>query len=274
MKYLYIAGLEHSGTTLLNHLLSQHPDAIGLGEVSSFFSPGHMRQYMEQWGNYADVRLCSCGKDWDACEFWGGVKELNGLVSDDSLRDKYQSLISYIKTRQGENSVVVDSSKNAWTLKMLIKHRQEIGIEAENLIVVVMIKDVRNFTTSIYSKEGSRRSMINYMRTFNWWLGANRSIFESLAVSGVQFVPMLYEQLCDNVEDQLKHIFDNAGLNCLDKISLEHGGSHIAMGNKNFIMRNNSRIHYDNRWFLEDGIQAAYLLHAGARHFNKKLYAV
>ena len=99
MKYIYIAGLEHSGTTLINHLIAQHPKALGLGEVSSYFDSGHMREYIKKWGGYSDVRLCSCGSDWDDCNFWGDIKELNGLVSDSPIKEKYVRLINYIGTK-------------------------------------------------------------------------------------------------------------------------------------------------------------------------------
>ena len=48
--------------------------------------------------------------------------------------------------------------------------------------------------------------------------------------------------------------------------------SHIAMGNKDFVVRNSSRIRYDFHWFLDDSIHLAYLIHNRARKFNKSLY--
>ena len=163
MKYIYIVGLEHSGTTLVNHLIAQHNDAIGLGEVSSFFSPKHMCDYMERWGNCADVRLCSCCKDWDKCDFWGEVIELNGLQSDCLLKDKYRVLISYIQSKYGNQVVIVDSSKDIGTLKVLVQYGQDIGFEVNDLIIVMMVKDVRNFTTSIYRKSGSKPLILFYL---------------------------------------------------------------------------------------------------------------
>ena len=67
-----------------------------------------MQQYMKKWGDYSDVRLCSCGSDWDDCEFWGDVKEINGLVSDSSLEVKYAKLIGHIRAKFGEDTIIVD----------------------------------------------------------------------------------------------------------------------------------------------------------------------
>jgi len=115
MKYIYIAGLEHSGTTLTGHLLSQHPHFMGLGEIASFFSSAHMAQYMARWGEYPDVNLCSCGKTWERCDFWGKLINLCGLNSDAPLIQKYGLLMDHIRSTLGEEIVVVDSSKSLST---------------------------------------------------------------------------------------------------------------------------------------------------------------
>lgn len=62
------------------------------------------------------------------------------------------------------------------------------------------------------------------------------------------------------------------GLSLPDALNVSHNRSHIAMGNKDFTMRNRKRIRYDKRWLLEDQVEAVYLLHKKARHFNKSLY--
>lgn len=272
MKYVFIAGLEHSGTTLINHLIAQHPNAIALGEVSSFFSSSHMRQYMEKWGDCSDVRLCSCAKDWEKCEFWGQVRDLNGLHSDASIKKKYTTLISTINSNYSDQVVIIDSSKSLSTLKILINNRQEIGINEGDFHVVFMVKDVRSFTASIFNKKDSNRSLLNYIRTFNWWLNVNKTLTNYLVEKNISFSSVLYETMCSQPEKVMLRIFDSLRLDAPNGISLQHNHSHISMGNKNFILRNSSRIRYDNRWFLEDGIQLAYLLHYTARCFNRKLY--
>lgn len=59
MKYIFIAGLEHSGSTLTNYLLSQPPKSIGLGEVWQFFNHKHTLNYIQKWGHCDDVNLYS-----------------------------------------------------------------------------------------------------------------------------------------------------------------------------------------------------------------------
>ena len=148
MKIIYVVGLEHSGTTLTDHLLSTHPNILGLGEVASFFSPEHMRQYIDKWGKYPDVSLCSCKKDWRQCDFWGPIAGLCGLDSDTPILTKYQKLFSYIEKTQGEKTVIVDSSKSIATLKMLVENTSNLGISHNDIFVIFAIKDVRSFAAS------------------------------------------------------------------------------------------------------------------------------
>lgn len=272
MKYVYITGLEHSGTTLVTHLLSQHPKTLGLGEVASFFSPSHMKYYIERWGSYPDARLCSCGRSWGDCEFWGPLADLNGLISDIPVREKYKQLITQVRRLYGEDKVIVDSSKSLETLEIITNNASELGLEGSDLTAVAVIKDVRNFATSIKRKAGMKTGFLSCLRTFNWWFGANRRILEYLGQRGTRFDIILYERLCANPVKILHQISKGCGLSAEDTIKLGHKHSHIAMGNKNFIERNRERLRYDNRWFTEDSINLVYLLHWKARQFNKSLY--
>jgi hypothetical protein len=88
----------------------------------------------------------------------------------------------------------------------------------------------------------------------------------------IHFDLVLYEKFCVDPEPFLTSILEKFGVACDDEIVLAHNRSHIATGNKNFIMRNRKRIRYDIRWFLEDNISLAYLIHHSARTFNKELY--
>ena len=57
---IYIfAGLEYSGTTVRDYLLSQSQGAAGLGQVHQFLSSNHMVNYMRQWVDQDDVEISS-----------------------------------------------------------------------------------------------------------------------------------------------------------------------------------------------------------------------
>jgi len=272
VKYIFIAGLEHSGSTLLNHLLCASPNAIGLGEVASYFSPAHMQWYMQKWGDYPDVRLCSCGHSWESCDIWGGLGHLNGLVNEEPLRNKYGELIEYFRGGAPEKELIVDSSKSPAALKVLVEESQQIGLRKEDLLVLVAVKDVRSFTASINAKEGGRASILSVSRTFNWWLGVNRSLLDYLGRHDVSFALVLYENLCHEPENIIFSILDGFGCRRQDHLNMQHANSHIAMGNKDFILRNRDAIRYDDRWTRSGKIRQVYRMHLGARRLNSRCY--
>ena len=174
MKYIYILGLEHSGTTLLDHSLSSSRNVVGLGEVASFFSSHHMNDYMARWGNISEAQKCSCGEPWDNCEFWSKLYELNGLYSEVPLIQKYQRLIEHARQIYGEDVVLIDSSKSLEMLNNLWDCRNELGLSKDNFLVILAVKDVRCFAMSMARKTSSDRAF-SLFRAFNLWKGANES---------------------------------------------------------------------------------------------------
>src|SRR4249919_2753545 len=109
MKLVFVAGMEHSGTTLTDYLLSGHPRAVGIGEASTFFSPTHMAEWTRRWPD--DPHECSCGRTWTDCPFWGPLHSLCGLHSDAPLQEKYGRLVEHARQLFGDELLLVDSSK-------------------------------------------------------------------------------------------------------------------------------------------------------------------
>jgi Sulfotransferase family len=127
-KILYIAGYGRSGSTLLDIVLGNHPENVGVGEVSFL---------LNEWANRR--RRCSCGVPYEECEFWKDLfldspptpeltqlvrklealsfipRLLLGLVTngDREIYREYQTrLFDYI-TNQSKQKLVIDSSKSA-----------------------------------------------------------------------------------------------------------------------------------------------------------------
>ena len=275
MKLVFILGLEHSGTTLTDYLLSLQPNVLGLGEIASFLSASHMRQYMQRWGSYSDVSLCSCGADWNECPFWGEIIQLSGLHSDQSLAQKYKHLFQHIRTTYGDNLVVVDSSKSLDTLAMLLQQHEQMGFNATDIHVIYTLKDVRSFTASIINKQGQAKSLLSIVRCFNYWLKVNRAMLDFVETHTGPVSINLYEHLCADpdafVRAQMAPLLPANGA-AADPLTMS--GAHIAMGNKDFVMRNIDRVRYDSRWYLNDRIHLVYLLHAAARQFNHRVHKV
>ncbi|NNE43484.1 MAG: hypothetical protein HKN12_04695, partial [Gemmatimonadetes bacterium] len=60
-RVVYITGYGRSGSTLLDILIGQADGVTGVGELDLLH---------RDWGE----RGCSCGKDYDDCEFWSAVE--------------------------------------------------------------------------------------------------------------------------------------------------------------------------------------------------------
>jgi len=236
MKYIYILGLEHSGTTLTDHLLSAHPEVVGLGEVAQFFSPSHMQNYLERWGSFDVHDICSCGKRWSECEFWRPIENLNGSKSTASSASKYKALIEHFKDYYGDSSTIVDSSKSLSYLTELYSNLGELGLYKTDFSVVVCVKDPRGYVTSMKKKAGDT-----------------------------------YESLCADASKSTDANLSLVGLGVPRPLKVSHNNSHIVIGNKDFTMYGRSTIKYDNAWTKEVLVRLAYMFHWKARHLNKKL---
>lgn len=273
MKYIYVLGQEHSGSTLISQVLASNPSVIALGEVSNFFSTSHMKQYMNKWGKYPVAHECSCGEVWSNCEFWQPLNHLSGLNSEESLLNKYKIYFEYLRSHY-PNSTFVDSSKSFETLKLLIDNHLSLELQLDDLIVIYNIKDVRSFTASMIRK--SNKQTLNFcFHTFNYWLGCNQNILHYLKDQNINFIFNLYELFCNNPKMLFQKISNRLGiLYEYNNDSLNHNLSHILLSNKDFLLRNCNEIKYDLNWFYNENINILYTFHYKARNFNARLYSI
>ena len=63
VRVLYIMGAGRSGSTLLDSVLANHPDAVGGGELVNLHSAG-----------WSSNEVCACGKLGTECDFWTRVR--------------------------------------------------------------------------------------------------------------------------------------------------------------------------------------------------------
>ncbi|HLG27849.1 MAG TPA: hypothetical protein VI423_08700 [Paenisporosarcina sp.] len=63
-KLIFIASLSHSGSTLINLLLGNHPQLVGLGDVQTVMQMNAAELESEK------VMRCSCGERVATCKFW------------------------------------------------------------------------------------------------------------------------------------------------------------------------------------------------------------
>jgi hypothetical protein len=273
LKIFYILGLGHSGSTLTNHLLSSQPGFLALGEVAQFFSPQHMVNYTKRWGGYPDMALCSCGRSWGDCTFWGVLQDLNGLNTTLAPSEKYRILLESVGRRYGEQAVIVDSSKSLEGLSHLTAGAAALGIPPSDIHVILTLKDVRNFVASSLRQSGQRSTVPAVLRAMNLWLVANRTFLRHLETAGLEVSINLYEHICRDPLAFLRRQSERANLPPpTDLPTTGVSQAHIVLSNKGFLSNDPSRIRYDSRWLTDDRINLAYLLHAQARVFNHRMH--
>lgn len=272
MKIIYILGLEHSGTTLTDCLLSSAKGAIGLGEVANFFSRSHMAQYHQKWGKLDDAYLCSCGAHLSHCDFWRTVCDVSGLTGEGHLIEQYSSLLSAAKRVAGDNAVIIDSSKSPRGFDNWLSCATQLNIPLSNMHLIFAFKDPRSFAASMRKKQAKPSTMSTF-RHFNYWVGANKALLDYAQSTGVGIRFSSYEKLCSDVQGTLhklaKDIIDDNNISG----NLDHTHAHIGIGNKSFIMRNREQIKYDNTWESSLVIQYLYHLHLSAKKLNSELTA-
>lgn len=74
-KIIYIAGYSRSGSTILDLLLSSHGDIFGTGELTYLF---------DDWED--ENRVCTCGKRYDDCSFWGDFKLPDNISMAEAIK--------------------------------------------------------------------------------------------------------------------------------------------------------------------------------------------
>jgi len=272
MKLLFIAGLEHSGSTLTAYLISQLPGYVALGEIYQTLSVPHMRTYLQRWQGRTDHDACSCGQRWVDCEFWGCLTGSQCEAPEKDMVQRYRLALERARATYGDDITVVDSSKISSALELLVLNRAALGLEEGDIRVLWVCKDVRSYVTSACAKFNSSGSLWRKARQFNLWVGAYRALKHLLDQHALGRYSLLYEALCRSPASVIAGALDALGLPSAGTVVSRPGVHHFAIGNKNFLIRNRDRVVYDTRWYLDDAIHVLYLLHLPARRLNRRLY--
>jgi hypothetical protein len=161
-RIIYIVGLSHSGSTVLDMLLTTGGKAVGLGQVWTVLCEETAR---------SKARVCSCGAAATDCPVWGGIlNRLAQLPRGTPVRDQYQIVLESVDHVYGPDMAVVDSSKHAEYLKILT------AMPTAELTVLHNIKDVRSFTISTLDNSVRKRGRSQLPeKIFYQWYRDNRA---------------------------------------------------------------------------------------------------
>ncbi len=275
MKLIYILGLEHSGTTLIDHLLSGAEGVVGLGEVANYFSVEHMRQYHSRWGEFPEAYQCSCDSAQEDCPLWSELSQYsgNGVEQHAPISEKYSALSDVIVSQFGDQTIMVDSSKSIRGFQNWLSCLPELSLDKKDIHLILAIKDARSFVASMIRKNSGKQSLKTLIQHFNYWLGANQHLAAFANDSGYEFRVSLYEQFCHQTDATLLALANDFIDQEKLSLKLNHRNSHILIGNKSFILRNRQVIKYDDSWQSYRLLKSVYALHWRVKQFNEQNYA-
>jgi hypothetical protein len=161
-KLIYIGGYGHSGSTLLESLLTASPAVIGCGEIV-----GALRAL-------APERKCSCGRVVRDCPVWSSIAL---MAPEEVLRRRtHAKLTSELLRRVARDyEAIIDSSKTAWRQALApFQLRRRLG---SDFVLVHMVRDPRGVAWSVMQRslriKKPRRQIFLCAAAAGGWFVAN-----------------------------------------------------------------------------------------------------
>ena len=276
---IYIAGLYHSGSTVLERKLTFSSSIIGLGEIFKYLTDG-------------PEDFCSCGSKSSECNFWSKInlKSYSRNKSKETLDKEYKYILDRVQEFDKNIEFIIDGSKchpkstisNYKNLKGLFFHSRN---SAHNLKVIRLFRDPRSWVPSIVRREKrfKRKNLLYFIyfsfigRCLRWaqWIIMNRLIDDFIYQNNLEFINISYEDLCLKTENTIARLnkFLNLDIPLEDKIP-ERANSHITVGNPSRLNpKIKNEISYDTRWIEGKPNLLDYLFtRIFFRYIKKKVY--
>ena len=250
-KIIYIAGLGHSGSTLLDMSLGAAHGVYGLGELKTLMDENSRDRHLRS--------TCSCGKIAGKCEVWKDFPSvMKGLDSDE---EKLEATISHLKSVMKGPVILVDSSKNSYPYLQFLN-------ENHSLKLIFLTRDIRSWAYSRFLSSG--KPMLYFM--VRWW-AENRKLLYRIKRMGI--VPFFagYEEIAMYPEYLLREIADFAEIPFSESmLSPDKTSSHIISGNIARVDTDKRKAWvYDARWLISRRILIASPLLLCVQGLNRKL---
>tara|TARA_A100001388_G_scaffold265812_1_gene238350 strand:+ start:85 stop:945 length:861 start_codon:yes stop_codon:yes gene_type:complete len=279
MKIIYVAGLYHTGSTLMDLTLGNLPKVIGLGEIYK-----GLREGFEE--------MCSCGQLTKDCSFWGDIHKTLKEKKDLDLQAKYDLVISTFVEKYGQDYILVDSSKcHPFDLSSNKSNRDMQGLNflvnkpEIDLKVIHMVRDVRSWSYGLLMRDERTKdelSLINQIyrkfsrsasaRFLQWYWG-HKKILNFLKKYNVENLRVSYEDLALDTEVTLNSITDFLEMNYDPSMLIpSKSKSHIVVGNPmRFRKADTKKIKYDSRWLSSNKFYFSSIFLRPIMNFNNKL---
>lgn len=235
---VYILGLGHSGTTILQYLLASGPGALGLGEVRKLTDGSG-------WENAAGA--CSCGRYAETCPAWCDLKPAAGQTG----MAWYRQVVGTLSERYPSTTHWIDTSKTPGGFQPWLALRAE-GIIAD-IKLLFLVRDVRAW---VVSDDKARRRKGRPPRPLplpilSWWRG-QRDIERFLAAGRLDYRVVSHEGVIFRTQAVMRAIAHYTGIHGLERsweTDLGEAEVHDVFGNrvKDDAARR-SRLVYEDEW--------------------------
>lgn len=249
---IFIAGAGHSGSTLLDMILSAHSNIFGTGELY------HL-------GSNENESRCTCGKSYQDCRVWSKILNMtNGFEFDinrnfidlfvgkaiyyqndksshrkidaNDYCNKRRSVYNRLSEIAGKE-IIIDSSKDINQVELLFNSG---GMD---ISAIHLVRDGRGVVWSYMKKN------CPFFKALRHWVFTNIKIEIVKIRHREKFINIRYSDLAKNTEYVIKEV--------LSKLELEYEPSmmnfraveqHQLSGNRMRFSRNESEINEDLSW--------------------------
>jgi hypothetical protein len=269
---VFISGLSHSGSTLLNMMLGSHSRCVGLGEAFRTIAPG-VRGIEKTLTN-----RCTCGAAPKDCKFWGRAIDGIPQAGEFGQKEQYELIFRTFGEVMGSDTIAVDASKYRPPLKAL----SEMG--DVDLRVLHIVRDVRSFAISQIDnverkvEKRARGKRLRISDWFKYWYEQNNRIVRLLEKCRIPTLRLGYEELALAPDLMSDKICAFLGVDTeASMLSPDVSTNHMIRGNWRMAYRsqalkeNRMKIRYDYRWFQRDEWMRPALFSPRIMRLNRKL---
>ncbi len=232
-RILYVMCPGHSGSTLLDLLLSRHSRIGTVGELKTLSTKPEVR--------------CLCGvTPFSSCGFWREVEarmkatsglafaDLDLLSADPARFTAHNAAVYAACAEVTGRSVLVDSSKSRPRLE---------GLLASSAFDVTPIHLVRDPRGVVYSNVAKGRSLVRYAGKYRRGQRATRRL-----LAGRPHVVVRYEDLASDPERELERVMRELGFE-LEPQQLDwRGGERHSVGGNLMRFETDTEIQVDESW--------------------------
>jgi len=212
-RILYIGGIGHNGSTMLDIMLGESAKVLSMGQV------GALHEYL-------DGGQCACGEKLSACPLWGKVlaqlddaekdqlRKLGPLISGEKnfvrfvactklchLYASIQDVLFRAIFHVSDADVLIDSSKNLSRAVALLRASKY------NVCFLHLVRDPRGYVNSVNKRRRERGKEPRFMTPMVQWTiknGVASTIVRAIAKT--RYLRISYEELMLHPQEVVKRI--------------------------------------------------------------------